>query len=118
MREFQIDYLNRYGELIIDEHTNTYTSIKHCKDIKDVKVAVVYALCRPIGKGLKPTQAKRLLIRLNNYFDIDLSREDMRLMYTEFCYVNKLPEFQQFIESGFPMKELKRKMKNKEIRSK
>ena len=90
MREFGVDLLNRYGELIIDEPTNTYVYINKCKDIEDVKTYVVYALCRPIGKGLD-----------------NLSRKDMLTMYARLCYVDKLEEFKDFIKRGFPIEELK-----------
>lgn len=107
MKEFKIDLLNSYGELIIDEPTNTYTFITRCKDLDDVKTHVVYSLCRPIGKGLEKRPADRLLKRINDYFNVDLSKEDMLLMYQELCYVSKLDEFKDFVKRGFPMDELK-----------
>jgi hypothetical protein len=106
MVEFEVDFINRYGELIIDEPTNTYTSINGCKNIEDVKTRVVFSLCRPIGKGLENKPAMRLLKRLNNYFNVDLTKDDMRLMYGELCYVEKIDEFKRFIQRGFPMDEL------------
>lgn len=107
MREFGVDLLNRYGELIIDEPTNTYVYINKCKDIEDVKTYVVYALCRPIGKGLDKKDADRLLHRVNKYFKVNLSRKDMLTMYARLCYVDKLEEFKDFIKRGFPIEELK-----------
>ncbi|WP_121615232.1 hypothetical protein [Virgibacillus halodenitrificans] len=106
MKDFKADFLNRYGELIIDEPTNTYAIIGKCKDISDVELYVVFALCRPIGKGLEEKDANRLLNKLNNYFNADLSRGDLRLIYRELCYVDKLDEFKDFIRRGFPMEEL------------
>lgn len=106
MTEFEIDLLNRFDELIIDEPTNTYVSIENCKDIEDVKTYVVFNLCRPIGKGLEEQAATRLLGRLNRYFKTNLTRQDLRLMYTKLCYVSKLDEFKDFIKRGFPIKEL------------
>lgn len=106
MTEFGVDFINRYGELIIDEPTNTYTAIKGCKDIEDVKTYVVFALCRPIGKGLEEKAATRLLKRLNAYFNASLTKQDMHLMYQKLCYISKLEEFKSFIKRGFPMKEL------------
>jgi hypothetical protein len=106
MVEFEIDFINRYGELIIDQPTNTYTTIKQCKDIEDVKTHVVFSLCRPIGKGLENKPATRLLKRVNNYFNVNLTKEDMRLMYGELCYTSKLDELKSFIKRGFPMSEL------------
>ncbi|WP_310877037.1 hypothetical protein [Priestia megaterium] len=108
MREFGADFINSGGELIIDEPTNTYAIIENCKDIEEVKVYVVYALCRPIGKGLDERPAKRLLKRVNNYFNVNLTRQDMRLMYGELCYRHKLDEFKSFIDRGFPIEELRR----------
>lgn len=107
MSDFEIDYLNRYGELIIDEHTNTYVTIKKCKDIEEVKLYVVYSLCRPIGKGLEEEEAERLLKKFNHYFNVNLTRSDLRLMYNKLCSVSKLDEFKDFIKHGFPIKELK-----------
>lgn len=107
MKAFGIDYLNCFDELIIDSHTDVYASIKNCDNIEDVKVAVVYALCRPIGKGLKDAPAKRLLLKVNAYFDTKLTKEDMRLMYSELCYIQKLAEFKVFIRRGFPIEELR-----------
>ncbi len=107
MKEFKVDSMNRFGELIIDEPTNTYTVINDCKDIEDVKLRVVYSLCRPIGKGLEERAANRLLKRLNDYFNVNLTRDDMRLMYGELCYESKLGVFRDFIKRGFPMGELK-----------
>lgn len=106
MNEFKIDFLNRYGELIIDEPSNTYTIIKTCKDIEEVKTLVVFSLCRPIGKGLDDRTASRLLERLNAYFNVNLTKQDMREMYRELCYIDKLDEFKSFIKRGFPMNEL------------
>jgi len=106
MKEFGIDLVNRYEELIIDEPTNTFVSIKGCEDMEDVKTHVVFALCRPISKGLEPRASKRLLNRLNDYYDVSLTKEDTLLMYQKLCYISKLDEFKSFIKRGFPMKEL------------
>ena len=108
MKEFDIDILNKYEELIIDEPSNTYTTIKNCKSIEDVKTHVVFSLCRPIGKGLEIRTANRLLKNLNKYFNVSLTREDMRLMYQELCYIDKLEQFKDFIKRGFPVDELRR----------
>jgi hypothetical protein len=108
MKEFDIDILNKYEELIIDEPSNTYTSIKNCESIEEVKVHVVFSLCRPIGKGLESRTANRLLKNLNKYFNVNLTREDMRLMYQELCYIDKLDQFKEFIKRGFPVEELRR----------
>ena len=106
MEEFGADFINAYNELIIHEPTNTYVGLWNCKNIEDVKVMVVFALCRPIGKGLEKQHANMLLKRVNKYFEMDLTREDMHLMYGELCYMDKLDEFKSFIERGFPMYEL------------
>lgn len=107
MKEFGADFINSSNELIIDERTNTYFALRPCTSLDDVKVMVVFALCRPIGKGLEKKEAKRLLKLVNNYFGSELSREDMRLMYAELCYMHKLDEFKSFIDRGFPIEELK-----------
>lgn len=107
MMEFEIDVLNRFNELIIDVKTNTYTFIGECKDIDDVKTRVVFALCRPIGKGLEESDAHRLLGKFNKYFKVELTREDMLLMYQELCYQSKIEEFKDFVKRGFPLEELK-----------
>ena len=107
MSDFGVDLLNRYEELIIDEPTNTYVSIKNCNDIEDVKTYVVFALCRPIGKGLEEKASTRLLNRVNAYFNVNLTKQDMHLMYQELCYTSKLETFKYFIKRGFPMNELK-----------
>lgn len=109
MTDFGIDIINKHGELIIDEPTNTYVYIKDCKDIEEVKTRVVFALCRPIGKGLENKPANRLLKRLNDYFKVDLKKEDLLLMYGELCYMSKMDEFTEFIQRGFPMEELRKK---------
>lgn len=106
IKEFGVDLINQSGELIIDEPTNTYASIKHCEDIDDVKTAVIYALCRPIGKGLDDKTAQRLLDRVNNYFNTLLTKEDMLLIYQKLCYVREVQRFKDFIKRGFPMNEL------------
>lgn len=107
MKDFEVDVLNRFDELIIDYPTNTYVYIGGCKDIDDVKTRVVYALCRPIGKGLEKQEANRLLKRLNKYFKTNLTKEDLLLMYQELCYERKLPEFREFVLKGLPIEELK-----------
>lgn len=107
MQEFEADFINRYGELIIDEPTNTYVNIQVCKDIEEVKTYVVFALCRPIGKGLGEKASSRLLKRLNKYFNVNLTKQDCLLMYQELCYVSKLEQFKDFIKRGFPIEELK-----------
>lgn len=106
MQEFGVDYINRYGEMIIDSKTNVYTSIKDCEDIDQVKTRVVFVLCRPIGKGLEVKDAKRLLKKLNNYFKVNLTRDDLHIMYGELCYSDKLGEFEDFVKRGFPVHEL------------
>jgi hypothetical protein len=106
MKDFGIDYINKYNELIIDEKTNTYVGIENCKNIDDVRVYVVFALCRPIGKGLEKYDSSRLLNRLNNYFNTNLTKENMLLMYQELCYTSKIEEFRNFIHRKFPMDEL------------
>lgn len=108
MQDFGIDILNRFNELIIDEPTNTYATISECENIEDVKMRVVFNLCRPIGKGLEIKQANRLLKKFNEYFQTELTREDMRLMYGELCYRDKFEEFKDFIKRGFPIEELRK----------
>lgn len=107
MKDFEVDLLNRFGELIIDEPSNTYVSIRDCKDIEEVKTYVVFALCRPISKGLGEKASSRLLQRLNNYFNTQLTKQDCLLMYNHLCSVSKLDEFKDFIKRGFPVDELK-----------
>lgn len=111
MKDFEIDFLNRYDELIIHEPTNTYSTIKGCKDIEEVKLCVVYAICRPIGKGLEKKDANRLLHKFNKYFKVNLSRKDFLLMYAKLCYIDKFEEFKYFMRRGFPINEL-REMKS------
>lgn len=53
MQDFRINVLNQFNELIIDVPSNTYADIKECESIEDVKMRVVFNLCRPIGKGLE-----------------------------------------------------------------
>lgn len=106
MKDFGIDHLNRFDELIIDEHTNTYVYIGGCSNIDQVKTRVVYALCRPIGKVLDIKNANRLLDKLNKYFELNLTRKDCLLMYQELCYDRKLEEFEKFIKDGFPIYKL------------
>lgn len=106
MKEFEIDLINRFDELIIDQPTNTCVLIKDCKDMDDVKTYVVYTLCRPIGKGLGESASTRLLNRVNNYFKVNLTKKDMHLMYLKLCSLSKLEEFKSFIKRGFPMEEL------------
>jgi hypothetical protein len=106
MKDFGIDILNRFDELIIDMKTNTYAYIGGCNTFEDVRMRVVYALCRPIGKGLEIKDSNRLLKKLNDYFKVNLTREDMLLMYQELCYTSKMEEFKAFIKDGFPIKSL------------
>ncbi|AUO14772.1 hypothetical protein [Priestia megaterium] len=107
MKKFSVDYVNRFGEMIIDHKTNIYLPLSECKDLADIETWSVFVLCRPIGKGLEDKDAKRLLKRVNAYFETKLTQEDMRAMYGELCYREKLGEFKDFIKRGFPMNELK-----------
>lgn len=107
MQDFGIDFLNRFNEMIIDYETNTYADIKECEDIEDVKMRVVFNLCRPIGKGLELPKANMLLRKFNTYYSTELTRDDMRLMYGELCYRHKFDELKDFIKRGFPIEELK-----------
>lgn len=106
MQAFPVDFLNNKNELIIDDTTDTFVSINGCTSIEDVKARVVYAMCRPIGKGLETYQAERLLKRLNHYFGTELTRNDMRRMYGELCYPHMLDTLKRFIDRGFPVAEL------------
>lgn len=109
MREFEQGYLKWTGEYIIDYPTNIYVTLIGCKDIEEVKTRVVYALCRPIGKGLAKRDAERLLEHLNECFRVSLTREDLLLMYQELCYPYKIEEFKEFIQRGFPVEELEQR---------
>lgn len=108
MQVFPADFINRYGELIIDQKTNMYTNLKYCNDFDELLTHVVYSLCRPIGKGLEVKDAKRMLHRVNKYFKVNLTREDMHVMYGELCYRDKFDQFKDFIKRGFPMDELRK----------
>lgn len=108
MQVFPVDYINKYGEMIIDHKTNTYSTFKNAKDFDDVLTHVVFSLCRPIGKGLEVKDAKKLLHRVNSYFKVNLTREDFDEMYGELCYTDKFDQFKDFIKRGFPMDELRK----------
>lgn len=106
MKEFGCDFINRDNELIIDLDTNTYVGLDGIEDKETLETTVVFALCRPIGKGLDKRPAEMLLYRVNKYFGVKLNREDMRLMYRELCYMHKVNEFKDFVKRGFPTGEL------------
>lgn len=108
MQAFPVDYINKYGEMIIDEKTNMYSTFKDAKDFDDVLTHVVFSLCRPIAKGLEKKDAKRMLHRVNKYFKVNLTREDFDEMYGELCYMDKFDQFKDFIKRGFPMDELRK----------
>ena len=107
MRLFPIDYLNRFDELIIDEKTNIYSYIGGCESIEDVEACLILSLCRPIGKGLDKNDANRLLERVNGYFCVELTREDMLSIYTHLCYADYVKQVKKFIEDGFPIDRIK-----------
>lgn len=111
MKDFGADFLKSSDEIIIDEQTNTYTYIGKCKNIDEVITNVVYAISRPIGKGLEEEDAKRILHKFNKYFKVNLKKNDFRIIYTELCYPNKLDEFSRFIKDGFPIEKIKEKVK-------
>lgn len=106
MVDFEIDILNRFGELIVDEPTNTSLSINSCESIDDVKVCVLFALCRPIGKGLSDRDSDRVRSKVNRYFGTELTQEDFVVIYEELCSETKLEEFKSFMDRGLPMSEL------------
>lgn len=108
MQDFDIDSLNKTGELIIDEQTNTYVNIVDCMTIDEVKLRVIYALRRPIGKGLNDADANRLLIKINTYYNINLDRNDLLLMYKHLDITTQEGQstFIRFVLRGFPIKEL------------
>jgi hypothetical protein len=108
MREFGINVINQWNELIIDAKWNIYTNLDLCENTEEVKARVIFALCRPIGKGLEVKDANRLLHKVNKYFKVNLTRKDMRLIYTELCYSHKFDEFKEFIQEGFPMEKLEK----------
>ena len=106
MKQFEIDYINRFDEMIIDHFTNTYVYIGGCHDIDDIVMRTVYAMARPIGKGLEESHAIRLLNKINNYFKISLTCGDMLTIYEELCYERKLPQLKKFVMNGMPMEEI------------
>jgi len=114
MKQFEIDYINRFDEMIIDHFTNTYVYIGGCLDIDDVVMKTVYAMARPIGKGLEESHAIRLLNKINNYFKTSLTCMDMLTIYEELCYERKLPQFKKFVMNGMPMEEIKLYSKEEE----
>jgi len=109
MKGFKIDILNRFNELIIDNGSNTYTTLEGCEDMEDVIYRVVYSISRPIGKGLELKVSDRIRNNFNNYFKTNLTRDDFLLIYQELCYTSKEKEFKDFIKRGFPMEELRLK---------
>lgn len=108
MQDYGCDFINARNELIIDAESNTYTGLKDATTIDHVKAKVLMNVCRPIYKGLPTKQAKRFLEKFNRYFNTELTREDMGLIYQHLCYGHMIVENMDFIHRGFPMYELKR----------
>lgn len=107
MKKSGSDYINRFGEMIVDNKTNIYFMLEGCRSLEDLEAKFVLVTCRPIGKGLEDKDAKRMLKRVNKYFSTCLTQEDMHTVYAELGYVSKLNEIKDFIKRGFPMGELK-----------
>lgn len=110
MRAFDADFITAKNELYVDERTNVFISLHDCKTIEDVEYKVIYELCRPIGFGLEKREAKRLLKKINNFYNVKLSRKDMRTLYSKMCFVDTEDAFKSFISRGFPMGELREKV--------
>lgn len=117
MKKFGADFINSNNELIIDLDYNIYFSLNNCKTIEDVEASTVLVLCRPIGKGIRYEKRKwrDLLKRFNTYFKCELTREDMREIYSELCYSGMMEGMKLFISDGFKMDQIKKyaKMRNK-----
>lgn len=107
MSEFEVEFLTPRGEFIFDYETNTFADISQCKDVEDVETTVILALCRPIGKALKASEANALLKNINDYFYSNLTRDDMDTIYAELCYRDKFEDLKSFVKRGFPMHEIK-----------
>lgn len=107
MSEFEVEFLTPRGEFIFDYETNTFADISQCKDVEDVETTVILALCRPIGKGLKVSEANTLLKNINDYFYSNLTRDDMHTIYAKLCDRDKFEDLKSFVKRGFPMHELK-----------
>jgi hypothetical protein len=106
MQKFNADFINRFEEMIIDRKNNIWIPLKECNNLEDIETWAIMVLCRPIGKALEDKDAKRLLKRVNDYFQSNLSTRDMRIIYGELCYREKIGDMKEFIKRGFPMEEL------------
>lgn len=108
MRDFGCDFINRNNEMIIDLDYNIYFSLNICDSVQDMEIYALLVLCRPIGKGIEYRKRKwrELLKRFNDYFKIELTREDMSEIYVHLCYLNMEDAVKRFIADGLPVSRL------------
>lgn len=108
MRDFGCDFINRNNEMIIDLDYNIYFSLNICDSVQDMEIYALLVLCRPIGKGIEYRKRKwrELLKRFNDYFKIELTREDMYEIYVHLCYLNMEDAVKRFIADGLPVSRL------------
>lgn len=104
MRDFGAESINKHDEVIFDYQYNIYASIRHCKSYEDVQATFFYAHCRPIGKQYADTFGPGMLkTTINPLFRSNLTVQDMRVIYRELCYPEKLENMKRFIQDDFPM---------------
>lgn len=108
MRDFGAESINEYNEVIFDSQHNIYASISHCESTEDVRATFFYALVRPICKQYVNTFGPGMLKTIvNPLFRTNLTVDDMRTIYRQLCYPEKLDNLKHFIRDGFPMAEIK-----------
>lgn len=102
-KDFQADFINPNGEIIIHAKKNIYAYVLDAADVKEVEARVVMSMMRPISKGQPTKTANELLHRINYKYAKQLTRADFEQMYIHLCYSRSVPDVVRFIAAGFPM---------------
>lgn len=117
MQCFEGSKINQFGEFIAHEKANEYFRINVCKTELDVKCKVLEWLSRgayktePFRQKTKNDKFHEFMLNgINKYLGTDFTYEDMELIYCELGNAVNHELTVKFIESGFVLSVLRKKV--------
>ena len=110
MNCFPRSFINRLGELIVHQKSNTYFNLMNCETEFDIKCKMLEWLSRasyktcPYGSDRRNKEFHNFIRNgVNEFLGTDFSEEDMDLIYTYLGNECNHEKTVQFIKSGYDM---------------
>lgn len=98
---FPNSFINNKNELILEPENNLYFRLEEGDSVLDFKSKLLSWLSRPISKGLNEYWSESVLKSLNNLLETDLTKEDMRKIYTFLGFDENRALSIKFIKSNY-----------------